>query len=78
MGILVSKDQDQNSKLTERINADLRARAAQSVGGGERKDPDLVEDSDYARDLKKTGRFSWVWFVLLAAVLIALVVIVLV
>ena len=85
MGVIVSKDQDQNSKLTERINADLRERAQRngSAGGAgkdlkNKKDPDLVEDSDYARDLKKTNKFSWIWAVLVVLALISLVVIALI
>ena len=34
MGVIVSKDQDQNSKLTERINADLRERAQRNGSAG--------------------------------------------
>ena len=70
MGVIVSKDDNQNSRLTERINADLREKAvrASAVAG----DPDLVEDSDYARSLKKTGRFSWIWIILIVLALISL------
>lgn len=70
MGVIVSKDDNQNSRLTERINADLREKAvrASAIAG----DPDLVEDSDYARDLRKTGRFSWIWIVLIVLALISL------
>lgn len=85
MGVIVSKDQDQNSRLTERINADLRERAQRngSAGGAgkslkDKKDPDLVEDSDYTHDLKKTNRFAWIWAVLVVLALISLVVIVLI
>ena len=38
MGILVEKDEE-NSKLTEKINADLRARAQET---SQISDPDLV------------------------------------
>ena len=78
MGIIVSKTNEQNSRLTERINSDLRERAARNSASGDKKDPDFVEDSDYARDLKKTGRFGWVWAVLIVLALISLVVIVVV
>ncbi|MBQ6393814.1 hypothetical protein IJH74_01025 [Candidatus Saccharibacteria bacterium] len=77
MGIIVSKT-EQNSRLTERINTDLRERAARSSADGAKKDPDLVEDSDYARNLKKTSRFGWIWAVLILLALISLVVIVVV
>ena len=74
MGVIVTKD-DNNSKLTERINADLRARAVEMADGA---DPDLVEDSDYTETLEKTNSFAWVWIVLVVLALISLVVIVLV
>ena len=70
MGIIVSKDNDRNSELNQRITADLRARAFQSARD---RDPDLVDDSEYLKNLKKTGRFSWLWFVLIVLALISLV-----
>ena len=75
MGIIVSKNNDEHSKLNERINADLRERANKTTLG---EDPDLVEDSDYAKDLKKTGKYSWVWIVLVILAIISLIVIALI
>ena len=75
MGIIVSKNNDENSRLNERITADLRERAQKSALGS---DPDLVEDSDYARDLKKTGKYTWIWVVLVILAIVSLVVIALV
>ena len=83
MGIIAIKDDDMTSELTERINTSLRERANRSSAGGgkagdqsKQKDPDLVEDSDYARDLKKTGRFSWIWIVLIVLAIISLFIII--
>lgn len=75
MGIIVSKNNEEKSKLNERITADLRERANKTTLG---EDPDLVEDSDYAKDLKKTGKYSWVWVVLVILAIISLVVIALI
>lgn len=75
MGIIVSKNNDENSRLNERITADLRERAQKSALGS---DPDLVEDSDYARDLKKTGKYTWIWIVLVILAVASLVVVALV
>lgn len=73
MGIIVSKNNDENSRLNERITADLRERAtAEAIAN----DPDLVEDSDYTKDLKKTGKHTWIWVVLVVLALISLVIIV--
>lgn len=75
MGIIVSKNNEENSRLNERITADLRERAQKTALGS---DPDLVEDSDYARDLKKTSKYGWILPVLLVIGVIALVVVALV
>ena len=75
MGIIVSKNNEENSKLNQRITADLRERANKTTLG---EDPDLVEDSDYAKDLKKTGKYTWVWIVLVVLAIISLVVIALI
>lgn len=71
MGIMVQKNED-NSKLNDMINADLRERAERT---SKQMDPDYVEDSDYTKDLKKTGRFAWVWAVLIVLAIISLIII---
>jgi hypothetical protein len=65
---------EEQSKLQERISADLRARSRAS-SKDEDIDIDLVEDSEYLKGTAKTGRFSWFWFVLIALAAIALVII---
>lgn len=69
MGIMMSKDLDRNSELNERISADLRARAQSS----RYDDPDYVDDAEYVKNTKKTGRFSWVWIVLIVLAIISLI-----
>lgn len=66
---MMSKDMDRNSELNKRISADLRARAQSA----EREDPDYVDDSAYVKDTKKTGKFTWVWIVLIILAIISLV-----
>ncbi len=76
MGVIVTKDEDKNTQLTERINADLRERAQKSsLSEG---DPDFVNDAEYLKELKSTGRFSWIWFVLIALAVASLIFIVLI
>ena len=75
MGIIVHKETERNTELNDRIAADLRARAQES---SQISDPDLVEDVDYTKDLKKTGRFGWVWAVLVVLALISLAFIILI
>lgn len=73
MGVIVSKDQDK-TKLQKHITASLRNRT--QSGSDEDKSPDLAKDSAYLKGLKKTGRFSWIWIVLIVLAIIALIVIV--
>lgn len=73
MGIIVSKNNDENTRLNQRITADLRERAEKEMRGN---DPDLVEDSDYAKDLKKSSKYAWVWAVLIILAIISVVIIV--
>ena len=75
MGVLVTKDTEFNSKLNDRISADLRARAQKSSLKGD--DPDGVEDADYVKDLKKTGSHAWIWFILIALAAASLIMMIL-
>ena len=70
MGIMVNKENQQNDELSRRISADLRARAAEAADGGE---VDMVEDARYLQGLKKTGRFGWVWIVLIALAILSII-----
>lgn len=72
MGVIVHKETEKKSDLNDRIAADLRTRAKME----EMDNPDYVEDADYVKDLKKTGKFTWVWFVLVGLALISLILIV--
>ena len=76
MGIMVEGNEEQ-SKLQERISADLRARSRANSKDEDIDvdDVDLVEDSEYLKGTQKTGRFSWFWFVLVVLAVIALVII---
>jgi LPXTG-motif cell wall-anchored protein len=72
MGVIVHKETERKSDLNDRIAADLRSRAKMES----QEDPDFVEDADYTRDLRKTGGFSWIWFVLIGLALVSLVLII--
>lgn len=64
MGVILNKVEE-TDELTERIGADLRAKAEETAQiNDDQKNPDFTEGSDYVRDLKKTGRFAWVWILL--------------
>lgn len=72
MGILV-QDNGKRSQLQDKITADLREKAQRTSQESGR--PDLVDDSEYTKNLKKTGRFSWFWFLLVFLAVVSLVVI---
>lgn len=67
MGIMVSKDLEEKSELNRRITSDLRTRTQQSI------DRDNDDSSDYEAETRKTGRFTWVWIVLIVLAIISLI-----
>ena len=74
MGVIVNKENSKNDELSRRIDADLREKlSGNSQISGE--DPDLAEDAEYLKDLKKTGRFSWIWAVLIVLAILSLILI---
>ena len=73
MGIIVNKENNKNNDLERRISADLRARAAETTPDAELTD--FVGDAEYVRDTKRTGRFAWVWIVLVILAIISIVII---
>ena len=74
MGIVVNKEDNKNQDLERRISADLRAKAAEAAPDGEITD--FENNSEYIKDTKKTGRFAWVWAVLIILAIISIVIIV--
>lgn len=72
MGIMVTK-QDDNAKMTDQINADLRTKRQSTM---ELDDKDFVGSSDYLKETEKTGKFSWVWAVLIVLAIISLCIII--
>ena len=71
MGIIVTKDNNNDSQLNQRITAELRQRVQGNSGSS--SGPDFANESEYMRDLQKTNRFSWVWIALVALALISLI-----
>jgi len=80
MGVIVNKNNQQDNELSRRIDADLREKALKSSGviGGDEETPDFAEDSEYVQDFKKTGRFGWVWVVLIILAIISVISIVMI
>lgn len=78
MGIIVNKNNNLEDELSRRIDADLRAKLSGNSAPIDDGEPqtDFTEDTEYMKDYKKTGRFSWVWVVLIFLAIIALIAIV--
>lgn len=71
MAVIVTK-KDNDTDLQRRIASDLRSKAV-AEDKSKRKSPDFAEDSEYLKDTKKTGRFGWVWLVLIVLAIISLI-----
>ena len=76
MGVIVNKENMNKNELSRRIDADLRERAMASADIEGNPDPDLAEDSEYVKNMKKTGRFSWIWLVLIVLAILSIILIV--
>lgn len=73
MGVIVNKQNTNENELSRRIEADLRVRQMATADIEGNPDPDLAEDSEYVRNMKKTGRFTWVWLVLIVLAIISII-----
>ncbi len=74
MGVIVNKNNEQDDELSRRITSDLRQRAMESADvSGMEQDVDFAEDAAYLKDLKKTGKFGWVWVVLVILAIASLI-----
>lgn len=71
MGVIVNKE-NKNDELSRRINADLRTKMG-GTGVIDGDTPDLVDESEYVKDFKKTSRFGWVWIVLIILAILSLI-----
>ena len=76
MGVIVTKDEDDNRALSRRINADLKEKVERTqLADGEH--PDFIANSEYFEQYEKTGRFGWIWFILIILAVASLVFIIL-
>ena len=72
MGVIVNKENSKNDELSRRIDADLRLKMTEGTGVINGETPDLVDDSEYVKDFKKSGKFSWVWIVLIVLAILSI------
>jgi len=69
MALFVQQNENR-SKLQERVAAELRAKAKVRAEI-DTKLPDGIEDSNYLKDTKTTTSLAWVWIVIVVFVIVA-------
>jgi uncharacterized membrane protein len=71
MALFIRQD-EQRTKLQERLAAELRAKAKarSDLDAGL---PDGVEDSDYLKDTKSTTSLAWVWILVVVLAVAGLI-----
>lgn len=72
MGIIVNQD-DRRSELQKRIAAELTEKAKKKNQPAAEL-PDGIDDSAYMEGTSITGRFAWVWILLIGAVVVGAVI----
>ena len=72
MGIIVNKDMEEKDELSRRIATDLRKKQTMSK---ETARTDFTDGTGYMQGTKKTGRFAWIWAVLVVLAIGSVVVI---
>ena len=70
MAIIMNREMEKRSELTDRVSANLREREAQTS-----REPKTDFAEGYGKDLKKSGKFSWVWFLLILLAAVSLIII---
>ena len=73
MGVIVNKENTKKSELSRRIDADLKEKQLATADIEGDPDPDFAEDSEYVKNMKKTGRFSWIWLVLIVLAILSII-----
>lgn len=71
MSIITSFDKEETSPVERRISADLRNRVKAE------SQPEKNSQENYLKDLKKSSRISWIWFVMIVLALASLILIIL-
>jgi len=68
---LFIRQNDERSKLQEQVAAELQERAKQRAALQDR--PDGVSDTEYVKNTSQTGRFAWIWIIVVIAVIVAVI-----
>lgn len=70
MALFIRQDEER-SKLQERLAAELQERAKQKAVLGDR--PDGVNDSQYLKGTKQTTSLAWVWVLIAVSVIVIVI-----
>lgn len=70
MALFIRQNEDR-SKLQERLAAELQERAKQRAAND--VGPDMVNDTEYMKDTKQTTSLAWVWISILVITIAACV-----
>lgn len=71
MALFVNQN-DKRTELQERVAAELRAKNAERAKiEGEKMDG--VDDQNYVKDMKTTTGLAWVWLVIFALIVVAII-----
>ncbi|HEU4830891.1 MAG TPA: hypothetical protein VFS65_01830 [Candidatus Saccharimonadales bacterium] len=70
MALFIRQDEER-SKLQERLATELQERAKQRAKQAEQ--PDGVDDSQFVKDTKMTSRLGWIWIVIGLLAVVAIV-----
>ncbi len=77
MALFIRQD-DQRSRLQERLAAELQEKAKNQADNKSADVPDGVKDSQYIKNTKQTSSLAWIWvaiFIIVAAILVWLTII---
>jgi hypothetical protein len=70
MALFIRQNEDR-SKLQERLAAELREKAARAREESDNTLPDGVQDTNYLKDTKETTSLAWIWVVIVVFVIAA-------
>lgn len=70
MALFIRQNEDR-SKLQERLAAELQERAKQRAAN--QAGPDGVDDTEYMKNTKQTTSLAWVWISIVVLVIVACV-----
>jgi hypothetical protein len=69
MGLFINQNENR-TKLQERLDTELRAKAAERLNGGGESQTNTIDDSQYLEGTKQTTTLDWAWLLIGIAVVV--------